>query len=75
MCPQFPPIIAKDTKKGGPNKYYRFEKHTLRRYYYEDDEYLQETEDERKFENISYIEFLNRIYDGKIKPEELGIKL
>jgi hypothetical protein len=41
----------------------------------EDEEYAQEIQDEIKFGNISYMEFLKKIEAGSLKPEQLGLKL
>ena len=53
----------------------RFDRHTLEAVPYEFEEAAREFADERKFGNISYVEFLNRIENGSIKPEELGNKM
>ncbi|XP_070498386.1 pickpocket protein 19-like [Chironomus tepperi] len=53
----------------------RYEKHTLIKYKYEFEEAAKEFADERRFGNISYVEFLNRMENGSIKPEELGDKI
>lgn len=54
---------------------YRFEKHSLSLYHYEKLEDEQEFEDKRRFGEISYLDFLDRIDNGTIKPKELGMKL
>ncbi|CAG9811153.1 unnamed protein product [Chironomus riparius] len=72
ICPKLQPFFVKDYKL---QKYYKYEKHSIEEYFLENEEYLQETEDERKFGNISYVEFLDRIDNGSIKPKKLAIKL
>jgi hypothetical protein len=51
-----------------------FEKHSLKRYFYEDEEIFDDFKDRRKFGNISYTEILERLDDGSIKSEELSMK-
>lgn len=76
VCPQFQPFLDKDTRKrGGTNKYYRFENHNLELLFYEDAEYLRETEDEQKIGNFSYFELLDKIVNFSLNPDKLGIKL
>jgi hypothetical protein len=43
--------------------------------FYEKMEEEQEFKDEFKFGKISYLDFLNRVDNGSVKLEELGIKL
>jgi len=81
VCPKFKTNllhykIKKDPKRlklTEVNAYY--EKHTLRRIAYENEEYLNDTQDERRFGNIFYEQFLDKVENLSIKPEELGSKL
>lgn len=53
---------------------FRYEMHNREKYFYENAEYLDETVDERKL-NLTYIEILNEIENGKINPHNLGVKM
>ena len=75
VCPQWNLFRIPDSAYSFRQKHYSYEKHTLRQLYYEHEEEEQEFEDEMKFGNISYAEFLDRIENGSIKPEQLGIKM
>lgn len=54
---------------------YRHDKHTLRKSFYEIEEVRAEFLNEYKIENTRYVNILDRIENGSIKAEELGIKL
>lgn len=56
------------------NEYLRYEKHSLRKYYYEHDEYMQEFKEERRFKNASYLQVLKLIENGIIDARKLDIK-
>ena len=71
MCPEFQARLQNKLV----NVYGYYEKHTLRRVKYEKEELLHETQDERRFGNISYYEFLDKLENGSIKPEDLGTKM
>lgn len=76
VCPRLSIDVQGDKRLGfGLNQRYRYEKHTTKRIFYEYEEVVKEFQDERKFGNISYTDFLNRIEDGSIKPQQLGDKL
>lgn len=81
MCPEFKTNLLHYKIKKDPKRlkltevYAYYEKHTLRRIKYENEEYLNDTQDERRFGNIFYEQFLDRIENFSIKPEELGSKL
>ncbi|CAG9812250.1 unnamed protein product [Chironomus riparius] len=60
------------------NKYslnIQYEKHTFSVLHLESAEVEPELVDEIKYGNISYIEFLKRIENGIIKPQDLGYKI
>lgn len=54
---------------------FRYDKHSLQRYFYEPKEIIMETQDERKFKGIKYTEILDKLANGTIKVENLGINL
>ena len=56
-------------------RYARFEKHTLRTYYYEPVESNDEIKDEINFGWFSYVMALEEIENGTIDPHKLGMKL
>lgn len=56
------------------DKYYRYEKNTLLRYFLEDSEFFNETLDEAKY-GFDYIEVLRKIGSGKINANDLGVKM
>jgi hypothetical protein len=62
-----------DELRGVP-KFYKYEKHTTKKYFYENPEYLSESIDERTIGH-DYIEILRKIEDGKIDPKNLGLKM
>lgn len=69
-----PYIPSAPTRKDGSYQYLKYEKHTFSQYVYNYEEYLQQSIDERKF-NLTYIEILNRIEDGRIDSRILGLKM
>lgn len=84
VCPEFktnllrftiPQYVPKNLRHLTRKNYGYYEKHTLRKLMYENEEYLNDTQDERRFGNIYYDQFLDRIENLSIKPEELGLKL
>jgi hypothetical protein len=56
------------------DRYFRFEKHTMEKYFYENAEFLADSEDEQKF-GFDYVEILKKIELGKIDPNNLGPKM
>lgn len=72
MCPTLLFNIPQGSRmKRG--KYYRFERHTLMMFYYEFVEGFHEFKDELSYK-ITYLEFLDRLENGSIKPEELNLR-
>lgn len=75
ICPDFlPTIFMYSDLWEGVNRFYGFEKHTTKRYYYELREYFNESEDERTI-GQNYAEILKKIENGEINASNLGIKM
>lgn len=75
MCPIFiPKFPRKNPYSFLSKKEFRYEKFTAEKYFYEDEEFLEQTVDERKL-NLSYIEILNKIDTGGINIKDLGVKM
>ena len=75
VCPRLKPVIPYLGKRGVGMRYARFEKHTLRTYYYEPVESNDEIKDEINFGWFSYVMALEEIENGTIDPHKLGMKL
>lgn len=74
VCPRHKFQIARSPFRSR-QKHHKYEKHSLSLLHYEHEEEVEEFVDERRFRNISYVEFLDRIDNGSIKPDNLGLKL
>jgi hypothetical protein len=76
ICPDFMPFLAirRSYDYNIMDKYHRFERHTGRRYYYEDEEYFNETIDE-ELTQMSYLDVLDKIENFEINPKDLGLKM
>lgn len=49
-----------------------FENHSLKPVFMENEEVERELKDERKYGNISFVEFLDKLENGSINASELG---
>ncbi|CAG9811156.1 unnamed protein product [Chironomus riparius] len=74
VCPQLSFSIPRGPYSKQSKPYY-YEKHTLKKSYYEFEEEQQEFVDERKLSSYDYGKFLDKLENGSIKPEDLGIRL
>lgn len=76
VCPDFFPhtFIKSDYYPYKQDFFFRYEKHSTLRHFFEYEEYLVETVDERRL-NLTYTEILDKIEVGEIKPNDLGMKM
>ena len=75
MCPRLIPRVSFLKRPGIGKSLLRYEKHTLKPYYYEFEESNVELIDEIKFGSFGNIRALKQIENGSINPKDLGIKL
>lgn len=57
------------------NNYLVNRRYDYNSYEYELEEYLRVTSDERKLNNLSYIEILERIEQNEVDPHTLGMRM
>ncbi|KAG5671284.1 hypothetical protein PVAND_001489 [Polypedilum vanderplanki] len=56
-------------------RFYKYERHTNLKYFYELEEFDEDTKDERSFGNIGFLNILKKLEYGETKVENLGIKI
>lgn len=79
MCPRLRLTTRGSRRIGSEDRYryhpYWFEKHSLSVIYYEKLEETQEFDYQKKFGDLTYLDFLDRLENGSIKHDELKMKL
>lgn len=75
MCPHFSPTRKFIGRKTGDNAIYYYEKHTMRKVYLEDLERQYILRDEYRMRNKNYINILEQIANGTLRPQKLGIDM
>jgi len=73
VCPDFTPYIPLAGEYRS-FEFFRYKKHTITKHLFSHNEYLDITVDERRL-NLSYTEILQRIENGMIDPNHLGMKM
>lgn len=65
-----------ETKRISLNQYsyYKYSKNTIEKEFFENEEYLEFSIDERRL-NLTYSEILRQMESGKISPSTLGLKM
>lgn len=75
MCPQQYLSVGVLQQNGKPNRFYRYEKHTLRKYFYEDAEFKHDFKAELKLKGVKLLQTLKHIERGSVNPSKFDMKL